>query len=185
MPSYKFITADVFTDRPFAGNQLAVLPDGRGLSDAQMQAIAREFNYAETVFVFPPEDEQHTRRLRIFTPGEEVPFAGHPNIGTAHVLVATGAIPITVPDENLEIRFEEKIGLVRVRARLQNGQPVFTQLTAPQLPEVGPTPPDVADIASVLGLKLADLVNAGRDFPEAGSCGLPFLFVPVRRREVG
>src|SRR5690242_14295346 len=97
---YRFYTCDVFTDTRFGGNQLAVLPEAHGLSDRQMQQVAREFNFSESAFVFPAE-RGHTRRVRIFTPTAEVPFAGHPNIGTAFVLAATGAFgpletPITV-----------------------------------------------------------------------------------------
>jgi len=90
----EFHTADVFTDTLHGGNPLAVVPDGRGLSDEQMIAITREFNYSETVFVLPPDDPSHTRRLRIFTPGRELPFAGHPTVGTAHVLAAINNIPV-------------------------------------------------------------------------------------------
>ena len=83
---YDFVTLDVFTDRMFGGNPLAVLPDARGLTTEQMQAIAREFNYSETTFVLPPEIENHTRKVRIFTRMSEIPFAGHPTIGTAFVI---------------------------------------------------------------------------------------------------
>src|SRR2546430_12583009 len=86
---YRYYTCDVFTETRFGGNPLAVLPRADGLSDLQMQQIAREFNYSETAFVFPPEAGQ-TRRVRIFTPAQEVPFAGHPNVGTAFVLASTG-----------------------------------------------------------------------------------------------
>src|SRR5690348_12157711 len=92
--SYKFHTTDVFTDKAFGGNQLAVLPDARGLSTEDMQAITREFNYSESTFVLPPE-RGGTRRVRIFVPGKEIPFAGHPTVGTAFVLAATGEIPLT------------------------------------------------------------------------------------------
>ncbi len=81
--AYEFVTLDVFTDQTFGGNPLAVLPDARGLSPEQMQAIAREFNHSETTFVLPPESEDNTRRVRIFTTMSEIPFAGHPNVGTA------------------------------------------------------------------------------------------------------
>ena len=91
---YRFVTADVFTDQPFGGNPLAVLPDARGLDDALMQKIAREFNLSETVFVLPPDEPAHTRRLRIFTPTTEVPFAGHPTVGTALVLARLGEVPL-------------------------------------------------------------------------------------------
>src|ERR1700760_1178240 len=86
MPIFSFVTVDVFTDRPFGGNPLAVFPDARGLSDADMQALAREFNLSETTFVLPPEDAAHTARVRIFNPSYEMPFAGHPNVGTGFVL---------------------------------------------------------------------------------------------------
>ena len=86
MPSYEFVTVDVFTDQRFGGNPLAVFPDAGGLSDAQMQALAAEFNLSETTFVLPPENPQHHARVRIFTPRAELPFAGHPNVGTGYVL---------------------------------------------------------------------------------------------------
>ncbi len=86
MRTYRFVTVDVFTDHRFGGNPLAVFPQAAGLTDAQMQALAREFNYSETTFVLPPEDARHTARVRIFTPAGELPFAGHPNVGTGFVL---------------------------------------------------------------------------------------------------
>jgi len=86
MPSYEFVTVDVFTERRFGGNPLAVFPDAEGLSDAAMQALAAEFNLSETAFVLPPENPQHHARVRIFTPRAELPFAGHPNVGTAFAL---------------------------------------------------------------------------------------------------
>ena len=92
---HSFHTLDVFTDTIFGGNPLAVLTDADGLSTEQMQRITKEFNLSETVFVLPPEDASHTRRLRIFTPGRELPFAGHPTVGTAFLLAAAGMIPLT------------------------------------------------------------------------------------------
>src|SRR5215212_3457301 len=88
MPRFRYLTADVFTDQPFGGNQLAVFPDATGIPEHRLQDVAREFNFSETTFVFPPADPAHTRRVRIFTPGNELPFAGHPTVGTAHVLAA-------------------------------------------------------------------------------------------------
>ena len=88
---YKYYICDVFTDRRFGGNQLAVLTDAEGLGTRQMQQIAREFNFSESTFVFPPE-QGNTRRVRIFTPATEVPFAGHPNVGTAFVLASLDAV---------------------------------------------------------------------------------------------
>src|SRR5918995_4500143 len=93
MPRYRYLTADVFTDEPFGGNQLAVFPDATGIPDRRLQDVAREFNFSETTFVYPASGQVHRRRVRIFTPGTELPFAGHPTIGTAHVLAATGDVP--------------------------------------------------------------------------------------------
>jgi trans-2,3-dihydro-3-hydroxyanthranilate isomerase len=175
---YKFLTADVFTDQPFGGNQLAVFPDARGLNDEQMHALAREFNFSETTFVFPPEKGQ-TKRLRIFSPGGELPFAGHPTVGTAHVLAAIGDIPLT--GNETRIVFEENVGPVPVLIRSRDGKPVFAQLSVAKLPEIGPRVPSRDMLADILGLELKDLVG-GEWSPQALSCGMPFLFVPVRDR---
>jgi trans-2,3-dihydro-3-hydroxyanthranilate isomerase len=175
----RYFTADVFTSTRFGGNQLAVLPDARGLSDAQMLAITREFNYSETTFVLPPEHPSHTRRLRIFTPGGEVPFAGHPTVGTAHVLAEIGEIPLT--GDETRIVFGENVGPVPVLIRSSGGKPVFCQLSVAQLPEVGRKLPGPAEIASCLSLAEGDL-REGDWRPQVVSCGLPFAFVPVRDR---
>ena len=108
MPAYEFVTVDVFTDRRFGGNPLAVFPDARGLTAEQMQALAAEFNLSETTFVLPPENPQNHARVRIFTTRTELPFAGHPNVGTGYVL----ARRMDKPPEHLV--FEELAGLVRV-----------------------------------------------------------------------
>ena len=108
MPSYDFVTVNVFTDQRFRGNPLAVVPDANGLTDAQMQAIAAEFNLSETTFVLPPDDPRHHARVRIFTRTEEMPFAGHPNVGTGYVLACMADHP---PEH---YTFEEIAGLVRV-----------------------------------------------------------------------
>jgi trans-2,3-dihydro-3-hydroxyanthranilate isomerase len=172
---HRFLTADVFTDRAFGGNPLAVLPDARGLDPAGMQQVAREFNLSETVFVLPPDDPAHTRRLRIFTPAQEVPFAGHPTVGTALVLAATGALELT--GETTRITFEEGAGPVPVAIRAVGCRPVFAQLTAPTAPLLRPAP-EPAALAAMLGLAAADLrTDAG--LPEVASCGLPFLIVEV------
>ena len=178
---YRYYTADVFTDRIFGGNPLAVFPDARGVPEARMQQVAREFNISETVFVLPPESGAHTRRLRIFTPAAELPFAGHPTVGCAYVLAAIGDVQLA--GEETRIVFEEGAGPVPVSIRAAAGRPVFTQLTAPRPPEAGPPPPALADIAAALSLPVADL--AGGDWaPQAFSCGNPFLFVPLRDRGV-
>ena len=175
-----FLTADVFTDTPFGGNQLAVFPDAEGIPERYYLAIAREFNYSETVFVLPARTAGHTRRLRIFTPAEEVPFAGHPTVGTAHVLAATGAIPLT--GRETRIVFEEEVGPVRVMIRSDGGRPVFAQLSVAKLPEIGPPPPPGEVLAEILSLRPEDLAD-GPTSAQAISCGLPFLIVPLRHRD--
>ncbi|MBE9190643.1 PhzF family phenazine biosynthesis protein [Gloeocapsopsis crepidinum LEGE 06123] len=178
MAKYRFYTADVFTDVIFGGNQLAVFPDARGIPDSLMQNIAREFNLSETAFVFPPAQPDRTKHLRIFTPGTELPFAGHPTIGTAHVLAAIGEILL---EEETTVIFEEEVGPVNVVIYAQNGQPVSAYLTAAQLPQFGPNPPEPSIIAAILGLHEDDVL-VGEWSSAAVSCGVPFLFVPVRDR---
>lgn len=176
--SYRYHTADVFTDTPFGGNQLAVIPDARGLATEQMAAIAREFNFSETVFVLPPSDAKHTRRVRIFTPGSELPFAGHPTVGSAFVLAATGEIPMT--GDETRIVLEEGVGPVPVLIRAKNGTPVFAQLTTAKIPEKGTNTLDASMVAQALSLDVADIDAGERYQIEAWSVGLPFLFVPLR-----
>src|SRR3954464_14241907 len=175
----RFVTADVFTDRTFGGNQLAVFPDASAIPVDLMQPIAREFNFSETTFVLPPDDRANTARVRIFTPGGELPFAGHPTVGTAHVLAATGAIGLS--GDLTRIVFEEGAGPVPVSIRATGGKPVFAQLTSAKLPEVGPPPPSIARLAEMLSLQPSDL-RGGSYQPESVSCGVPFLFVPVTDR---
>src|SRR3954462_4767243 len=110
MPRFRYLTCDVFTAVPFGGNQLAVFPDARGIPEHRLLDVTREFNYSETTFVYPPADRGNTRRGRIFTPGGEVPFAGHPTVGTAHVLAALGEVPLA--GETTRIVFEENVGLI-------------------------------------------------------------------------
>jgi trans-2,3-dihydro-3-hydroxyanthranilate isomerase len=179
MPSFAYCTADVFTDQPFGGNQLAVFPDARGIPEHRLLDVTREFNYAETTFVYPPTDPRHTRRVRIFTPGGEIPFAGHPTVGTAHALAAIGEIPLT--GDTTHVVLEEKVGNVPVAIRARNGQPTFAQLSVAKLPEVGAAPPSREVLAVVLGLDVDDLLG-DQWAPEALSCGLPFVFVPLRDR---
>ncbi|HSK81519.1 MAG TPA: PhzF family phenazine biosynthesis protein [Thermoanaerobaculia bacterium] len=176
---YRYLTADVFTDRPFGGNPLAVFPDARGLSPQRMQQVARELNLSETVFVLPPEDPGHTRRLRIFTPGVELPFAGHPTVGTALILAWLGEIPLT--GEETRIVFEEGVGPVPVAIRAAEGKAVFAQLSAAQLPEFGPSPA-VPELAEMLSLDPEDILT-GDEAPQAVSCGVAFLYIPLRDRD--
>jgi trans-2,3-dihydro-3-hydroxyanthranilate isomerase len=180
VPTYRYHTADIFTSVPFGGNQLAVLPDARGLTSEQMLAIAREFNYSESTFVLPPDDPSHTRKVRIFTPAGELPFAGHPTVGTAHVLAAIGEIPLT--GDSTTIVLEEGVGPVPVRIRAEGGKPVFCQLSVAKLPEVLPPIPTRESLAPMLSLDVDDLLD-GAFHPQAVSCGVPFSFVPVRSRD--
>lgn len=175
----RYVTVDVFTDTPFGGNPLAVVLDAEGLSTAQMQAIAAEFNYAETTFVLPPRDARHTARVRIFTPRIEVPFAGHPNVGTAFVLanqiVTTGG---KSPDG---VVFEEDAGLVPLTILTEQGIVQGAELRAPQALVRG-SALAVADAAACLALDPAD-IETGAHPPQVLSVGLGFLVVELRSRE--
>jgi len=179
MPRYRYLTADVFTDAPFGGNQLAVFPDARGIPEHRLQDVAREFNFSETTFVYPPSDAAHTRRVRIFTPGTELPFAGHPTVGTAHVLAATGEIPLT--GARTSIVLEERVGPIPVTIRADGGSPIHCELSVAKLPEEGPPAPSREALAEAIGLAPDDLLD-GEWQPRAWSCGVPYLFIPVRDR---
>jgi trans-2,3-dihydro-3-hydroxyanthranilate isomerase len=171
----RYITVDVFTDRAFGGNPLAVVLDAGGLSTAQMQAIAVEFNYSETTFVLQPRDPANDAQVRIFTVRSEIPFAGHPNVGTAFVL----ATQMTKPPERF--LFEEGAGLVPVAVLKQEGAAVGAELTAPQaLNKLTAFSPERA--ASCLSLSAAD-VRTDRHPPLIASVGLPFLIVELHSRE--
>src|ERR1700759_3041907 len=146
----RYVTGDVFTDRAFGGNPLAVVLDAAGLSTAQMQAIATEFNYSETTFVLPPHDPAHDAQVRIFTVRSEIPFAGHPNVGTAFVLAAQAD---KAPPRLL---FEEKAGLVPVEILTQDGQTVGAELTAPQ-PQRPLTQFSAEQAAACASLSAADI----------------------------
>lgn len=176
---YAFCTVDVFSERIFGGNPLAVFPEAQGLNPAMMQRIAGELNLSETAFVFPAEQAEHTRRLRIFTPQVELPFAGHPTIGTAYALAATGRI--TLDGEQTRIVLEETVGPVRVDVQARDGRPVSARLWAAQMPVFGP-PPEKAELAKMLSLE-AEALEAGPLSPQAVSCGVPFTFIPLRDRE--
>ena len=176
----RFYTCDVFTDRVFGGNQLAVFPDAREIDLELMAPIAKEFNYSETTFVFPPDDPSHTAKVRIFTPGGELQFAGHPTVGTAHVLATIGAVKLT--GDETKIVFEEGVGPVPVTIRSKNGKPEFAQLSVAQLPEIGPPPPTAEALAAALSLSADDLVQ-GDMSPQTVSCGVPFLLIPLRNRD--
>jgi trans-2,3-dihydro-3-hydroxyanthranilate isomerase len=149
-----------------------------------MQKIAAEFNLSETVFVLAGNSlasSNYQRRLRIFTPKTEIPFAGHPTVGAAYVLAKIGRIPLI--GEKTTIVFEEGVGNVGVTINVKDGQIVSSFLTAAQLPEFGPEPPALETLAAMLSLESSALLN-NTDYPEAISCGIPFLFIPLKNRQV-
>jgi trans-2,3-dihydro-3-hydroxyanthranilate isomerase len=175
----RYHVLDVFTEQAFTGNQLAVVLDADVLDTAQMQQIAREFNLSETVFIQTPTIENALSRLRIFTPAREMVFAGHPTVGSACLLSELGFAP---QGEDERFVLEEGIGPVPVRVRRALGRPAYAELTAAQLPEFAPAPPDEV-LAQILGLSVEDIGSNG-ERPRAVSCGLPFVLVPVRAPEV-
>ena len=172
---YRYYTCDVFTDTRFGGNQLAVLPQADGLSEQQMQQIAREFNFSETTFVFPAK-LGHTRNVRIFTPAREVPFAGHPNVGTAFVLAVAGELGEI--RSSLTATFEEKAGLVPVTLLEAHGSITSCELAAPQPLSLGKTLP-VHLLAPAVSLAAADIVVETHQ-PQVVSVGLPFVMLEVK-----
>jgi trans-2,3-dihydro-3-hydroxyanthranilate isomerase len=186
---YRFFTCDVFTDTRFGGNQLAVHPEAEGLTAAQMQQISREFNFSETTFVLPPE-QGHDRRVRIFTPTQEVPFAGHPNIGTAFVLATMGAFgPLDAPgvaaldvplDAPRTVTFEEEAGLVEVTIERREGERIACELKAPQGLTLGATVAPQA-VAAAVSLAGDDIITTAHE-PMVASVGLPFVIAELRDR---
>ena len=173
------VTVDVFTDRKFGGNPLAVLPDATALNGAQMQAIAGEFNLAETTFVLPPQDAMHTAQVRIFTPRAELPFAGHPNIGTAFVVANEAARQGPPADP---IIFEEKAGLVRLSLLKQGGSVIGARLAPPQALQRGDDL-DTEIVAAACSLTANDIKTANHH-PCIASCGIPLAFVELKTRAV-
>ena len=173
MKSYPYYICDVFTDKRFGGNQLAVLPDAQGLTSEQMQQIAREFNFPESTFVFPAE-RGNTRKVRIFTPSTEVPFAGHPNVGTAFLLAKTGLLD---RQELQTIIFEEKAGLVPISIAQQADGAIFCELKAPEVVSLGQSI-DASLVAEALSLNLDD-IQLSTHQPIVASVGLPFLIVEL------
>lgn len=173
---YRYFICDVFTDTRFGGNQLAVLPEAQGLSTRQMQQVAREFNFSESAFVLPPE-QGHTRRVRIFTPSSEVPFAGHPNVGTAFVLATMGAFGPT--DTPITVTFEEKAGLVPIAISRREGT-LWCELSAPERLSLGKTV-TAESLAAAVSLSPNDVVTTTH-LPQVASVGLPFLVAELRDR---
>jgi len=174
---YRYYICDVFTDTRFGGNQLAVLPEAAGLSDGQMQQIAREFNFSESTFVFPAE-AGHTRKVRIFTPAIEVPFAGHPNVGTAFALARAGELgPI---ETSITVTFEEKAGLVPVSIHKREGNRIWCELSAPQRLSLGKT--FSAEMVAAAVSLTPDHIVTRTHLPQVASVGLPFLMAELKDR---
>ncbi len=176
----QFMTVDVFTGRQFGGNPLAVVLDAQGLAADQMQAIASEFNLAETTFVLPPKDPRNTAHVRIFTPKAEMPFAGHPNVGTAYVLAQTGHV-CGRPIGGASLVFEEIAGLVNLELIGQGAATAGARLAAPQ-------PLTIADqidpelVASACSIPASD-IETRNHAPCIASCGARFLFAEVKSRK--
>ncbi len=172
----RFLTLDVFTGTPFGGNQLAVFPDARGIPEALLLKLCQEFNFSEVTFCYPPEDASHTRKVRIFTPDKEMPFAGHPTVGTAAALaLCEGALP----DGKGRFMFEMGVGVVPVEVRVESSTRAWAELSVAKLPEIGPHAPTINTLADILSLETADLMG-GAMSPQAVSCGYPFLIVPLK-----
>lgn len=163
-----FVVYDVFTDTAFGGNQLAVIPDASKVPEGQLQKIAREFNFSETTFVYPPNDPAHTARVRIFTPTMEIPFAGHPTIGTAIALAASGAPKQMVLE----------LGIGPIHCEAEGNQAQF-QTTAPLTILAQPA---VELVARCLGLP-EDTIKTDVHLPTQASLGLPMVFVELKERE--
>ena len=171
---YDLVHVDVFTDRPLAGNQLAVVLDARGIGDEEMQAIAREMNLAETTFVLPVTRPECAAHIRIFTPGREVPFAGHPTVGTAWVLATRGLLPKGAR----RFLLEERIGPVPVDLEGDPARPTFIWMHHGE-PTFGPAVGDRAGMAKALRLDESDVLPPPIQVVTTGN---PFLFVPLRDR---
>jgi trans-2,3-dihydro-3-hydroxyanthranilate isomerase len=171
---------DVFTSVPFGGNPLAVFADAPMLEPELMQRIARELNLSESVFVQPASDPAAARRIRIFTPGVELPFAGHPTIGTASLLVELKIVAADRAEKGFLL--EELVGFVPVTVRRADSGLQLAELTAAMVPESRAPVPSRAELAALLNVSEADVVE-GDDAPQAASAGVPFLFVPVRDRD--
>jgi trans-2,3-dihydro-3-hydroxyanthranilate isomerase len=176
---YRYYTCDVFTETRFGGNPLAVLPEAVGLSTQQMQEIAREFNFSETTFVFPAR-AGNTRQVRIFTPAREIPFAGHPNVGTAFVLASAGEFGEI--KSSLTVTFEEKAGLVSITIHESGGKVASCELTAPQSLSFGKSLP-VELVAAAISIDSKDIVTKTHS-PQVASVGLPFIIVELQDRSV-
>jgi trans-2,3-dihydro-3-hydroxyanthranilate isomerase len=178
---HPFHTLDVFTEKRFGGNPLAVVFDADGLDTQTMQTVAQEFNLSETVFVMKPDNPAHSARIRIFTPGTELPFAGHPTVGTA-ALLAELRTPTSSGERDAIVVLEEKVGTVRVGVRLRGGAPTLAEFDAPRLPEEQGKAPSSDRLAPALGL-LPSEIGFENHRPTRFAAGNAFVFVPVSTLE--
>ena len=176
-----FHTLDVFTQTRFGGNPLAVVMDADDLTVDQMQTIAREFNLSETVFIQKSERPAHTAKARIFTPATELPFAGHPLVGTAALLAELRA-PESNGERDALIVLEIKLGTVRVGVRQRHGAPAFAEFDVPKLPEHGVSLPANDRLASALGL-IPSEIGFENHKPVVYGAGVPFAFIPIASRD--
>jgi len=180
MKKVRYERVDVFADRPFRGNPLAVFPDARALTSREMQLLAMEMNLSETTFVLPPSKGSGADfRVRIFVPDMEIPYAGHPTIGTFFVLARDGRLRLK--DPMTTVRMEVKAGVMPVEIHTSKGE-VRKVVTVQNLPEFGPVIKDTSLIAEALSLKATDL-DLARAPPQYVSTGLPWVIVPVRSRK--
>jgi trans-2,3-dihydro-3-hydroxyanthranilate isomerase len=176
MASYRYVHLDVFTHRPFEGNQLAVFLDGRGLDARQMQAIAREMNFSESTFILPAEAAGTDVRMRIFTPGQELPMAGHPTIGSTFALAGHG----TIAPGREHFVFGLGVGPTRVELTWKANALDFVWMDQPR-PDVRQPASSAADIIRAAGLDAAAVERTGLPIEEI-SCGVPYILIPVDRR---
>ncbi len=178
-----FHTLDVFTNVRFGGNPLAVVLDAQGLTSAQMQVVAGEFNLSETVFVLPPENPAHSAKIRIFTPKRELPFAGHPTVGTAALLATLrGGLAGGAQGDALVV-LEEVIGTVRAAVKYKAGEAIYAEFGVPKLPEAVGEPAPIDRIAAALGLAPNE-IGLENHKPTRYTAGVPYAMVPVRDLEV-
>lgn len=177
---YNYYIADVFTKQIFSGAQIAVFPNAEGLSQQQMQWVARELNLSETVFVFHPDKQTTSRVMRIFSPLSEIDFAGHPIIATAFVLAHCGDIQLT--DAITPMVFEQNTGPVNINITAENGQPSFVQFTRKVTSIIDRFTPSDEELASFLGIQQSELDHK-KYATRLVSCGVPYLIVPVWRYE--
>ena len=174
--NYNYYIADVFTRQIFNGAQIAVFPNADGLSNQQMKLVARELNLTETVFVFHPESESTTRKMRIFSPLGEIDFAGHPIIATAYVLGSCGDINLT--EAITPVVFEQNVGPIDVNISANQGKPFFVQFSRKVSSIVDRFAPTDEELASFLSIQQSELDHK-KYSPRLVSCGLPYLIVPV------